>query len=362
MALPTTLTETGRRGRLLLLWGALPFPLAARPPANRTLTLNRWAAEAEALPSPRLPLPQLPPLPLLSLDPTGRLERAFAGAGVPLQVVHTRRDAPAQDHHVLFKLAGDLGRREGLVLSRTELQELRNDPDKGYLLDEARRLAGDGALLLLGCDPAAEDFRAWWSILAPALGRPALFALGEPSAVWPEDAICLGPDFESLKTSLWATQPSVQTTAPTVPLQSHSEAVEQSAPQPGSTVYHIHIHQASGLAIGDRAQVVQEGSSSSELSPTDRSSSAPVNRPKFSLADEPGDQIATLREQLDATFTAEALTIFCFDYFPAIYKRFSASMSKRQKLRHLVTYCESQGQIDVLLSHLGKTGALSNDY
>lgn len=361
MTLPPALIEARRRGRLLILWGALPFPLAARPPANRALTLNRWAAETEALAPPMLPLPQLPPLPLLSLDPTNRLEQAFAGAGIPLQAVRTRRDAPARKCRVLFKLAGDLGRREGLVLSRMELQELRNDPDKDYLLAEAHRLAGDGALLLLGCDPAAEDFRAWWSALAPALGRLALFALGEPSAAWPEGLVCLGPDFEALKAALWATQPSAEATAPTVPLQPQPEIVEQSAPQPGSTVYHIHIHQASGLAIGDRAQAVRGGSSPSELSPKDRLTTAPGDGPGVSSADEPNDQPATLRQQLDAVFTVEALTIFCFDHFPAVYQRFSAGLSKRQKIRRLVTYCKNQGQLDVLLSHLRKSASLSNN-
>jgi hypothetical protein len=359
MALPTTLTETSRRGRLLLLWGAFPFPLTARPPVNRAITLNRWATEAEALP-PSMPLlPQLPPLPLLSLDPTNRLEQVFAGAGAPLQIVRTRRDAPAGERRLLFKLAGDLERREGVVLSRMELQELRNDPDKSYLLDEARRLTGDGALLLLGCDPAAEDFRAWWSALAPALGRPALFVLGEPSAAWPEGAVCLGPDFAALKAGLWTAQPESEATAPLAP--DRPAVAEQPPPQTAGPVYNIHIQQASGLAIGDRAQVVRGDSSPSELSPTDRLTPAPGDGPRVSSADEPNDPSATLRQQLDAVFTAEALTIFCFDRFPAVYRRFSAGLSKRQKIRRLVTYCTDQGQLDVLLTHLRKSASLSNN-
>jgi nucleoside phosphorylase len=207
MDLLPTLTQACRQGRLLVLWGALPFPLVARSPANRALALNQWAAEAEALPLPSLPLFQLPPLPLLSLDPTGRVERAFVQAGVPLQVVHTRYDVPTYSRHTLLQLAGDLETRSGVVLSHSEVRELRGDPDKRHLLDEACRLVEGGALLLLGCDPASADFRAWWSVLAPALGGAAFFALGEPTAAWPQGVTCLGPDFEALNAALWAAQP-----------------------------------------------------------------------------------------------------------------------------------------------------------
>ncbi|MGD9100667.1 MAG: hypothetical protein PVF45_09325 [Anaerolineae bacterium] len=205
------------RGRLLVLWGALPFPLAASPPTNRALALDRLATETDALPPPRpelVPgLPKLPPLPILSLDSSDRLERAFDRAGVPLTVIRTRRDVPAQGRHALLKLAGDLRTRGGVILSRAEVQKLRSDPDKRHLLDKARRLAQDGALLLLGCPPssrdrgpASEDWRAWWALLAPTFSGVAPFALGEPDAAWPEGVACLGQDFEALNAALWAIQ------------------------------------------------------------------------------------------------------------------------------------------------------------
>jgi len=203
--LPTLLTQACRQGRLLLVWGVSPFPLAERPPAKRALLLKRWVAEAP--PSPTLPLYQLPPLPILSLDPTDWMERAFAQANVPLQVVCARHDAPARGRHVLLKLAGDLGTRSGVLLSRAELRELHSDPDKRYLLNEAHRLARNGAALLLGCDPASEDWRAWRPVLAPALVGASFFALGEPGAAWPEGMVCLGQDFQAVSAALWEAQP-----------------------------------------------------------------------------------------------------------------------------------------------------------
>jgi len=255
MDLPPALTRACRQGRLLVLWGALPWPLAAQPPPNRALALNQWAAQAETRPPPALALARLPPLPLLSLDPSGRVERAFAQAGIPLQVVGTRHDVPAHDpaagsgrgRHVLLKLAGDLGTRSGVVLSRAEVRELQNDADKRHLLDEARRLAGGGALLLLGCDPANQDFRAWWSALAPAFRSAAFFALGEPSAAWPQGVACLGSDFEGLSAALWAAQPEAEATEPVVPSRPQAEAK-----------YVINVYgTVEGLTIGDGARVEQ---------------------------------------------------------------------------------------------------------
>jgi len=146
----------------------------------------------------------LPPLPVLSLDASDRLERAFEAAGVPLQVVRGRRDVPARARHSLLKLAGDLPSRSGLVLSRAGVRDLRADPDKRHLLDEARRIVADGAVLLLGCDPAGDDFHAWWAALAPTFQGAGLFAVGEPSAPWPAGVACLGPHLAALGQALAA--------------------------------------------------------------------------------------------------------------------------------------------------------------
>ena len=114
-----------RQRRFLLVWADVPFPPEERPPRNPAQTINRWQEAALALPPSPFdffhgrpwPLAQLPPLPILSLDPTDRLESAFRYAGVPLHTVRTRRDLPRPDQHNLFKLGGDLAARTGLFLS-----------------------------------------------------------------------------------------------------------------------------------------------------------------------------------------------------------------------------------------------------
>jgi hypothetical protein len=207
MTLPESLTQALHGGRLLVLWGALPFPLAARAPADRGPALDRLPV-APALPAAMQGgLTSLPPLPILSLDAGERLERAFAAAGVPLQAVRGRGDVPTRGRHSLLKLAGDLGSRTGVVLSRAEVRELRRDPEKRYLLDEARGTVQGGAVLLLGCDPADGDFGAWWAALAPLFRDAAPFAVGDAAAPWPEGIACMGPDLAALAEALRAAQP-----------------------------------------------------------------------------------------------------------------------------------------------------------
>jgi len=198
------LTNAARAGGLLLLWGLLPFPLVNEPPESPALALEGLS------PMPDLPeqwaewLTGLPPLPILSLDSSDRLGRAFDAAGVRLCKVLTTQDVLGQHQHCLVGLAGDQESRTGLVFSRAEVLALLEDPDKRYLLDEARRVATDGALLLLGCDPADVDFRTWWALLAAQFRGATFLAVGEPSAPWPQGVTCLGPDLDAIRSALEA--------------------------------------------------------------------------------------------------------------------------------------------------------------
>jgi 3',5'-cyclic AMP phosphodiesterase CpdA len=210
MTLPEALNQAAHAGRLLVLWGLPSFPLTEGPPANRLQAVSQWAAGAgESSPHSELVegLPGLPPLPILSLAAGKRLERAFEGAGVPLQVVRGRTDVPAAGCHSLLKLAGDLPTRTGLVLSRAEIRDVRSQADKRHLLGEVGHIVAGGAVLLLDCDPASDDFCAWWAALAPTFRGAALFAVGEPSAPWPAGVACLGADFEAVSAGLRAVQP-----------------------------------------------------------------------------------------------------------------------------------------------------------
>jgi hypothetical protein len=244
MTLPPELRRACRQRQLLVLWAALPFTLAAEPPPNRALALNRVQSCLAGLAGPPPDLVRLPPLPILSLDPTPRLEQHFQAAGLALQPVHSRREVPVRDGHSLLKVGGDLAARRGVILSRAEIRELHRDPDKAHLLAEARRrLDGRGVLLILGADPRHEDWQTWWSILSPALGRPAVFAVGEPASGWPAGVTRLESDLKTLSTALRTIAPEPEPAEP--------------APAP-ETAYVINVYgPVQGLTIGNGTRVEQ---------------------------------------------------------------------------------------------------------
>jgi hypothetical protein len=196
--LPTELRNATRDHKLLILWGAVPIDLAEREPANRALVINRWLEQAQALPMIDTPFFRLPPVPILSLESTARIEEHFQRSGRILRVVSSARAVPAQHEYTLIKLAGDLTSRAGVVLSREALRSLHSEADKRYLLDQAQRISAQGAVLLLGCEPGRADFKAWWSILAPLFNNAKCFAIGDPALDWPARVTCLGPDAQSI--------------------------------------------------------------------------------------------------------------------------------------------------------------------
>ena len=79
------LAEALQAQRFLLVWADVPFPPEDRPSRNPALTIPRWQEDACALPllpfdfahGKPWPLVGLPPLPILSLDPSERVENAF---------------------------------------------------------------------------------------------------------------------------------------------------------------------------------------------------------------------------------------------------------------------------------------------
>lgn len=214
MPLPPELLQACREARLLVVWARLPFALAERSPENRVAAISAWAAQAAQLPPTGARLPALPPLSILSLDASDRVERAFEAAGVALHVVRTRQEVPARNTHSLLKLAGDLRARSGVVLSRAEIHDLHDDDDKRHLLAEARRVCQNGAILIIGGDPVNEDFKAWWSALARAFEGVACFAVGDPSAPWPAGVTCIGSDFDEVSAALRNARPGPSTQAP----------------------------------------------------------------------------------------------------------------------------------------------------
>jgi hypothetical protein len=170
----------------------MPFPPQEWPPPNwappnRAQVIGRWQEAARSLPPVDLPVARLPPLLILSLDPTDRLEAAFRRAGAPLSVVRTRGDVPARDRSSLLKLGGDLASRSGLLLSWEDVGAALHDADKAHVLAEARRVAQGGTVLVWAPAPGDAFSRLWRALLAPNLpGAVRYLALGPAGSSWPE--------------------------------------------------------------------------------------------------------------------------------------------------------------------------------
>jgi hypothetical protein len=149
------------------------------------------------------PLAQLEPLPILSLDPTDRVEATFRYAEVPLSVVRSRRDPPARDRHSLLKLGGDLSARAELFLSWDDVRAAPNDPDKAHLLREASRVVEGGAVLAMAPSPTNAFARLWRELVAPAVsGAARHFVLGPADFDWPAPLVRLEETPEEMLTAL----------------------------------------------------------------------------------------------------------------------------------------------------------------
>ena len=108
--LPPQLQLALQHQRLLIVWGEISFELPPRITGERAVVINRLLAEAAKLPAISIRLSVTPPLPILSLDPTDRIELEFRAAGRALRVVKSARDSATPTQHSLIKLAGDLNR------------------------------------------------------------------------------------------------------------------------------------------------------------------------------------------------------------------------------------------------------------
>jgi hypothetical protein len=207
----STLCDALNQQRLLLVWADVPFPPEGRVVRDRAQLINRWQEEAKALPilpfefshGRRWPLVGLARLPILSLDPTDRVEATFRYAGVPLKVVRTRRDVLFQDRHNLIKLGGDLRARAGLFLSWDEVWAVSGDPDKVHVLQAVQRVVRGGVVLAMAPSPAVAFSRLWMGLVAPAIQEATRqFVIGPAEYAWPTPLIRLEAGIEETLTAL----------------------------------------------------------------------------------------------------------------------------------------------------------------
>jgi hypothetical protein len=128
---------------------------------------------------------------------------------------------------------------------------------------------------------------------------------------------------------------------PAAPAEASTAQPTGTAPaQAGGAIYNIHIQQASGLAIGDAARVVQGG-----VEPGQASSG------QVAAAGSPWNTNA-IRDLPSAAFDDERLTARCYDYFQPVYEEFAAGMTRGQKIQRLLDYCRHYDRIEELLDRI----------
>jgi hypothetical protein len=65
-----------------------------------------------------------------------------------------------------------------------------------------------------------------------------------------------------------------------------------------------------------------------------------------------GYDIAIIRELVEAAFSEEDLSNFCFDHYFSVYEQFTAGQTKSTRVRLLITYAEKNNLIDDLLTRI----------
>ena len=219
------LVEAWQTGRLALVWAATPFDLAPET-ASRPAVIAQWQQQSQALPGlgHALDLNQLPVASILSLDPSDRLLRLFNQQRLRVSIVRDRAEVPQTGEHVLYPLAGELARREGLILTRQDLRQVRqNEIKRRWLLEPWLQVARASAVLLLGADPAHPTFAAWWAeLLEPALTERPVFAAAENGDAWPAGVTPVAPGVTTRLTTL---MPKRQPDAPPPRRQQPADAL-----------------------------------------------------------------------------------------------------------------------------------------
>lgn len=189
--------------RLLLVWADLPFPPVDRPPRSPALAIAQWQEDARSLPFFAWSVTQLPPLSILSLDPTDRIERAFRQTNISPNLLRAQRDVIVPQQHDLIQLGGDLETHAGLFLSWDDVKKATSDSVKTHLLREAQSVAREGVVLVAGEVPT-QVFTVIWEGLIASYVREAThhFAAGPADFVWPAPLQYLGVDFRGILTAL----------------------------------------------------------------------------------------------------------------------------------------------------------------
>ncbi len=202
----------------LVIWVEMPFTLPEHHTTPDSQLIQQWQTEAAAFPDIPWDITTLPVLPLLSMDPSARIETALSDSEVWL----TPQPILETGHHTVLKLAGDLQNQLALWLAWDDVLSSPDDPDKRFLLEVSTHLADRGIVFILA--PAAGDnfMRLWHQFLSLIVyNARAVYAIGPGDFDWPAPIQWLADSLDSAKKQIGeiVTAQNLETTEPTVNLE-----------------------------------------------------------------------------------------------------------------------------------------------
>jgi hypothetical protein len=112
--------------------------------------------------------------------------------------------------------------------------------------------------------------------------------------------------------------------------------------------YQVYVEQATGLAIGDGARVVQL-----PADPSHGRAQEDLLSPGMASGDLPaGWSRQALRRLLLDAFDDTELAALCFDHFPEVHRELTSGMSKGQMVQRLLEHCVRRDRVGELLARV----------
>lgn len=192
-------TQGPRTIKGLIIWVDMPFALPEYPTTVDSQIIQQWQTQTAALPDIAWDITALPVLPLLSIDPSVRIETALPGAEVWL----TPQPSLETSHHTVLKFAGDLHNEMGLWLNWDDALSSHHNPDKRFMLEVSTHLADEGIVIILAPNADESLLRLWQQYLSIIVyDARAVYAIGPGDFDWPEPVQWLADSVDGAKAQI----------------------------------------------------------------------------------------------------------------------------------------------------------------
>jgi hypothetical protein len=189
-------TRIHQRTKGLIIWVDIPFDLPAYQTPSDTQVIQSWQTETAELPAIPWDLAALPILPVMSMDPTSRIEKAL----IDTEIWHTPHPLLKTDHYTVLKFAGDLDQHLAMWSNWDDVHGSPYDANKSFMLEVSTYLANQGVVFILAPTPSNNFLRLWQHFLSIIVyDAAAVYAIGPRDFDWPVPVQWLAESVELAK-------------------------------------------------------------------------------------------------------------------------------------------------------------------